>query len=109
MKKALVVAHDVFYRVLFARFLAEFGYEAVTADHFSGKSVYNELKPELVIILDYSEKDFFLKYSGRKTYNDIKSLAPPKQKIVRCGFETHDYTDYMRTPFSLEEIMKKIF
>lgn len=108
MKKALVVCDAKVLRDMTAKVLALFDCETVTASHSEAFLKFLEEEPQAVIIWDYAEERGG-ESTGRATYNDIKSSASSEQKIVRCGFETHnDYADYVRAPFRLEEIMQKI-
>ncbi|MEK7487734.1 MAG: hypothetical protein AAB598_00210 [Patescibacteria group bacterium] len=107
-KKVLIVAEAEVLRSATARAVSLFDFEAVTASHNEALVKFLEEEPQAVIIWDYAEKYIGAGSEGRATYNDIKSSASPEQKIVRCGFETHDYDDYVRAPFQLEEILRKI-
>lgn len=107
-KKVLIVAEAEVLRSATARVVSLFDRETVTASHNDALVKFLEEEPHAVIIWDYAEKYSGGGSEGRATYNDIKSSASPEQKIVRCGFETHDYADYVRAPFRLEEIIKKI-
>lgn len=107
-KKVLIVAEAEVLRLATARSLSLFDYEAITASHNEALMKLLEEEPQAVIIWDYNEKYSGPGSEGRATYNDIKASASPEQKIVRCGFDTHDYPDYVRAPFRLEEIIQKI-
>ncbi len=108
MKKVLVVAEAEVLRSATARVVSLFDHEVITASHNEALVKFLEEEPQAVIIWDYAEKYSGAGSEGRATYNDIKSSASSEQKIVRCGFETHEYVDYVRAPFRLEEIIKKI-
>lgn len=107
-KKVLIVADAGVLRSATAKTVSLLGFETVTASHNEALVKFLEEEPHAVIIWDYNEKYSGPGCEGRATYNDIKSSASPEQKIVRCGFDTHDYADYVRAPFRLEEILKKI-
>lgn len=103
-KKVLVICEAEVLRDATAKVVSLFDYEAITASHKDALVKFLQEEPQAVIIWDYDEKYG----AGRATYNDIKSSASPEQKIVRCGFDAHDYADYVRAPFRLEDIMQKI-
>lgn len=108
VKKVLVVAEAAILRSATAKSISLFGYDAITASHKEALVKFLEEEPRAVVIWDYNEKYSGPGCEGRATYNDIKSSASPEQKIVRCGFDTHDYADYVRAPFQLAEIIEKI-
>jgi len=63
------------------------------------------------LINDYSEKGDPNKYKwakGTQTYRDIKASAQPEQRIFRCGFDSYDHEDYIKAPFDLTELIKKL-
>lgn len=104
MKKILVVSEHECVRLAMAKVVSLVDYEASVASHKDALAKFFDEEPQAVIILDYDEAHG----AGRATYNDIKSSAQPRQKIVRCGFPAYDYADYVREPFRLAEIIEKI-
>ena len=78
--------------------------DAAICDHGNALNEFLETEPEACIILNYEDKTEEVGFPGKKTYKIIKAAAEPSQKIIRIGFGSRDYDDYLQAPFLLTKL-----
>ena len=77
---------------------------AAICDHGNALNEFLETEPDACIILNYEDKAEEVGFPGKKTYKIIKAAAEPSQKIIRIGFGSCDYDDYLQAPFLLTKL-----
>lgn len=108
--KVLVVTNNEETANLFSKFLESFAdFEVIISTHDNALITFLFEEPTYVLIFEYSEigignEEFNL---GRQTYLDL-NLSKEKQIIIRIGFENYPYPDYLKLPFNIEELNKKL-
>ena len=78
--------------------------DAAICDNGNALNEFLETEPEACIILNYEDKAEEVGFPGKKTYKIIKAAAEPSQKIIRIGFGSRDYDDYLQAPFLLTKL-----
>lgn len=105
--KGLIVSKNELIRGALEAACTSLGYETVAADHNKALEMFLADEPDFLIICDYEEKEDKDDFPGTITYRDIKNSAT-SEKIIRGGFSSYDYEDYLRFPFLLEDLKNKI-
>lgn len=101
--RVLIVAENDSLSLSLELAIKHFGFQIVTANHLEALMVFSAEKPDAVIVCDYWKGESV----GKKTFEIIKNMSTGKV-ILRCGFDTYDYDDYIRLPFRLEELKRKL-
>jgi DNA-binding NtrC family response regulator len=107
MKKILIVVSDNGIREAISLACKKWGFEVITADHANALNTFLAEEPASVIVCDYSQSGDKKYFSGVETYNDIKNSAT-NEIVLRMGFSKLDHADYIKMPFNLEELKKKL-
>lgn len=100
-KRVLVVADDKRIRsavrdIILA--VADFNpnVECLTTSHVGAFDMFEEKKPNIVIVCDYTTKGSLAK--GFRTYSELKEYAKIWQMVVRVGPEQCDHSDHITYP-----------
>ncbi len=84
--------------------------QVIPVNHDDALIKFLDEDPEAVIICEYDEggsgRDEYNR--GRATFNDITGPADENVKIIRMGFSDYPYDDYVKAPFDLTEIFKRL-
>jgi hypothetical protein len=107
MKKLLVVSDDAVGAAM-VRTGPIIGFDqTIRSSHKDALSTFLSEEPTHVIVFDYSERELGEYSKGAGTYRDLKASATT-ERILRCGLENYDYPDYVKLPFLLPELAKKL-
>jgi len=84
--------------------------QVILIEHENALAKFLYESPEAVLIWEYDEigpgtKDLS---QGQTTFKDIKSSADNTVKIIRFGSSYYLHEDYMRIPFNLSKLTKKL-
>ena len=71
-------------------------FEFCICSHIGANAIFEEEKPNIVIVCDYTTKGSLVK--GFQSYNDIKKLAKSWQTGIRIGQEKCDHPDHIMYP-----------
>jgi hypothetical protein len=83
-----------------------FGYEGALCLHENALATLLSDNFSHVIVLDYGE--YKTKADGGfATWRDLQASASG-EKMVRVGFDSHDYPDYIKMPCNLPELIEKL-
>jgi len=84
-------------------------FQVIPADHENALVTFLDEDPEAVLICEYSEKGSGEEWDkGRATFKDISGSADEAVRIIRIGFDEYPYDDYLKAPFELSELIKKL-
>lgn len=110
MKKLLVVSDNKNWQSAVAKIASEVGFdEIISAEHENALAIFLEREPTHILVGEYEHEKInpnsrFAK--AARTWQDLKAAAQPSQTFIRCGFSSHSYEDYLRLPFSQDELTR---
>ena len=112
MKVLIVTNHVPWSEQLVEAFRNHIGTDAVKAcAHEHALAVFLTEEPTHVLLDAYNETpNLSEKYRiGVSTYRDLKATATTDERIVRCGWQKYNYSDYIELPFMLEDLWRLMF
>jgi CheY-like chemotaxis protein len=105
--KLLVATENKPFGLSLASALKPDGIETTTVSHEEALEKFLTEDFDVVLVNDYSEKgdpSIHRWAKGVQTYKDLKASAQAEQKILRCGLDSYEYSDYLKVPIKLDKL-----
>lgn len=86
------------------------GHEVLSASQEEALSTFLDLGPEVTLVNECEAvpENMGEWQGGRQNFRDIRAAATPEQQVLGCGFIAQDDPDFLRLPFSPQDLLAKI-